>query len=99
MEQKSSTEYREQLLSSTNANEALKESYSIIEKLPIDNTPFVLTKDEQNRWFITLGLIILSNAFESQEEAMQWYNENTMHIIANMIAGMIALNHKFNNKI
>lgn len=63
------------------------EDQTIVDREPIDGTPFWIQRIHKKGWFITLKGYQLSPAFKTKEEAVKyiWLENHGWNVIANMI--------------
>jgi len=73
---------------STNAEETHNENSSLIERFPIENTPFTVWSDyrgEKEKHYLTMGNYKVSEDCETQEEARTWPENHKWELIITMI--------------
>lgn len=63
------------------ALENMKKNTEILEKVPIENTPFVAVKNN-DAWIITWGAFLISPPQESLEDCIKYMQEKMWHVIA-----------------
>lgn len=81
-----STNQQELLQSQTNVEEQPKQNSSkLIEREPIENSPFTLIKNEKEEYFIVMGNYRITEIHNSKEEAITYLMRNTYNVILTMI--------------
>jgi len=73
---------------STSTEETHSENSSLIERFPIENTPFTVWSDyrgEKEKHYLTMGNYKVSEDCETQEEARTWPENHKWELITTMI--------------
>lgn len=73
----------------TNAVDTNTDNRQLILKREIKGTPFTLTGNEDQGYFLTLGNYRLTEAKETPEEATEEIESNTWNIISRLVAAYI----------
>lgn len=69
----------------SNAENTLKENYSIVERKQIEGTPFWIVKSEE-LWYLVMAEFKISSGYETAEEAEEVLNNEMWLVIMHMIA-------------
>lgn len=88
MSQSTNLKHGDILSMSTNAEETHNNNSALLERFPIDNTPFTVWSDyrgEKPIHYLTMGNYKVSEDCETQEEARQWPENHKWELITTMI--------------
>lgn len=88
MSNSTTTKQKDILNTQSNADQTHKENSSkpLIERIPIDNTPFTLIGDQEKGYFIAMGNYkITDQILKNEEEANLMLKDKIYEIILNMI--------------
>lgn len=91
MQNLTNSKQEEQSTTFTNADVNHKQNSALIDRFPIENTPFVVWSDyrgERERHYLTMGEFKMSPDCDTQEEARQWPENHLWELIISMIVSV-----------
>lgn len=79
----------------SNVEETPNNKSTLITHNKIEGTPFYVTGNEEKGYFIRLGDYKISEAKQTEDEAIKDLEENKWNIMVNIIATVVDLHDKF----